>query len=54
MIDELADAGCDAIVAGCTEITLLVDPHDVPLPVHDTTAIHAETAVEHALREPGR
>jgi aspartate racemase len=38
---------------GCTEIDLLVGPDDAPLPVFDTTRLHAEKAVEMAL-EPLR
>ena len=42
-------AGAEAIIFGCTEIMLLVGQADSPVPVFDTTAIHAEAAVERAL-----
>jgi amino-acid racemase len=46
---ELADRGAQAILLGCTEIDLLVGPADAPVPVFDTTRLHAERAVELAL-----
>jgi hypothetical protein len=41
-------AGREAILLGCTEIDLLVGPDDAPVPVFDTTRLHAESAVEMA------
>ena len=40
-----------AIVLGCTEIELLISPEDSPLPVLDTTHLHAMAALEFALSE---
>ena len=48
-IDKLAADGATAVILGCTEITLLVDQQHSVLPVFDTTAIHAEAAVDLAL-----
>jgi aspartate racemase len=45
----LAERGADCIIYGCTEITLLVSASDTPLPVFDTTRIHAAAAVSFAL-----
>jgi aspartate racemase len=45
----LADEGAEAILLGCTEIDLLVGPQDSPVPVFDTTRLHAERAVTLAL-----
>lgn len=48
----IADAianGAQGVVLGCTEIPLLIKPNDVPIPIYDTTKIHAEAAVEFAL-----
>ena len=42
----LADRGARGILLGCTEIDLLVGPQDAPVPVFDTTRLHAERAVE--------
>jgi aspartate racemase len=49
IIDRLAGAGAEAVVLGCTEITLLVRREDTVLPVFDTTALHADAAVAFAL-----
>jgi mannose-6-phosphate isomerase-like protein (cupin superfamily) len=45
--------GAEAILLGCTEIDLLVGPDDSPVPIFDTTRLHAERAVELALGTPG-
>ncbi|MBE0685481.1 MAG: hypothetical protein IH585_05730, partial [Anaerolineaceae bacterium] len=41
--------GAEGIVLGCTEIGLLVKQEDFLLPVFDTTAVHALSAVDVAL-----
>lgn len=53
MISRLAEQGCDSIVLGCTELSLLVDPAAPgwPLPLIDTTAVHAQAAVDWILKE---
>ena len=43
---SLADRGAQGILLGCTEIDLLVGPQDSPVPVYDTTRLHAARAVE--------
>ncbi|WP_130835846.1 aspartate/glutamate racemase family protein [[Erwinia] mediterraneensis] len=50
ILTRLKDQGAEAVILGCTEITLLVTESDSPLPLFDTTAIHAEDAVLNALR----
>jgi aspartate racemase len=45
----LAGRGAEGILLGCTEIDLLVGPDDSPVPVFDTTRLHAERIVELAL-----
>jgi aspartate racemase len=47
---KLVKAGAEGIILGCTEITLLVNQGDSSVPLFDTTAIHAEVAVDYALR----
>ena len=47
----LADRGAEGILLGRTEIDLLVGPQDSPVPLFDTTLLHAERAVELALAE---
>ncbi len=49
VIDQLARQGAEGVILGCTEITLLIQPGDVPLPVFDTTYLHAVAAVDWAL-----
>jgi aspartate racemase len=49
VIRRLVAAGTEAIILGCTEIMLLVGPEDSPVPLYDTTGLHAEAAVALAL-----
>lgn len=49
MIDEARKAGADSVILGCTEICLLLDPDDLPLPGIDSTTIHARAAVDFAI-----
>jgi len=48
IIDELAGQGAEAVILGCTEIGMLVNQADTDVKLLDTTAIHAEKAVEYA------
>ncbi len=45
LIADLAGQGAQGVILGCTEITLLIGPDDVDIPVFDTTAIHVEEAM---------
>jgi aspartate racemase len=49
VIQSLKNRGCDAAVLGCTEIPLIVDPADCPLPVLDSTRLLARAAINEAL-----
>ncbi len=49
IIEALQAAGAEAIILGCTEITLLVQSTHTPARLFDTTAIHAAAAVKQAL-----
>lgn len=49
IIDRLGAAGAQGVIAGCTEIELLVTEDDVFIPYFPTTTLHAEAAVEAAL-----
>lgn len=49
VIERLVADGAEAIILGCTEISLLVSAQDSPVPIFDTTALHAERAVQLAL-----
>ena len=48
-IERLAARGAEAVILGCTEITMLIDDSVSPLPVYDTTDLHARALVEAAL-----
>ncbi len=50
VMKNLAARGAQAIILGCTEISLLVNQEDAEVPLFDTTAIHARMAAEEALR----
>ncbi|HEY9762914.1 MAG TPA: aspartate/glutamate racemase family protein [Trichocoleus sp.] len=50
VMQSLVDQGAQGIILGCTEIMLLVKPEDSPVPLFDTTAIHAQAAVELAMQ----
>jgi len=49
IIETLAEQGAQAVILGCTEIGLLVNQQDTSVKLLDTTAIHAQKAVEYAL-----
>ncbi len=49
VIEKLKDRGCDGVVLGCTEIPLLVDTNDCPLPTLDSTRLLARAALREAL-----
>ena len=48
-IERLAARGAEAIILGCTEIAMLIDDSVSPLPVYDTTDLHAKALVTAAL-----
>jgi aspartate racemase len=48
-LTEMAQARQQAVVLGCTELVLLVDPGAAVLPAYDTTALHARAAAEWIL-----
>ncbi len=49
IMGRLAAQGAEAIILGCTEISLLVSQEDSKVPLFDTTALHARAAAEEAL-----
>lgn len=49
IIVALKDAGAQAVILGCTEISLLIAQEDSVLPIFDTTRLHAVGAAAHAL-----
>jgi len=50
-IDRMSMAGAQGVIAGCTEIELLVSEDDVTIPYFPTTQIHARAAVDFALSD---
>ncbi|MDL0432643.1 aspartate/glutamate racemase family protein [Marinobacter sp. TBZ242] len=51
IVTSLSERGAQAVILGCTEIGLLIRQADTPVPLYDTTEIHAAQAVEQALGE---
>ncbi len=51
VIQRLKDSGCDAVILGCTEIPLVVNSKNSPLPVIDSTRLLARKALEYALEK---
>jgi len=51
IIEQMIHQGAESIILGCTEIGLLLRQEDSQVPLFDTTRIHAEAAVEYALKE---
>ena len=51
MLRELEHQGVESVILGCTELSLLIKEQDTPLPLYDTTQIHAKAILEFALRE---
>jgi aspartate racemase len=51
---RLKEGHCDAAVLGCTEIPLLVNPQDAPLPTLDSTRLLARAALRKALEEDSK
>jgi aspartate racemase len=48
IIGRMKDQGCDAVVLGCTEIPLLMNDANSPLPTLDSTRLLARAALRHA------
>jgi aspartate racemase len=51
VMEAMKSKGCDAAVLGCTEIPLIVDPDDAPLPTLDSTRLLARAALGKAITE---
>jgi aspartate racemase len=48
---RLKGQGADSLILGCTEVAMLLNEDNVPMPVFDTAKIHAEAAVDFALAD---
>jgi Aspartate racemase len=51
VIARLKEEGCDAVVLGCTEIPLIMNDGNSPLPTLDSTRLLARAALQYAVRE---
>lgn len=51
IINDSINNGAEGVILGCTEIPLLIKNKDIKIPAFDTTRIHAESAVEFALKQ---
>jgi len=49
VINRMAEEGAEAAILGCTEIGMLVNQADTPVPLYDTAVVHAEKAAQLAL-----
>jgi aspartate racemase len=49
IIQKLKDSGCDAVILGCTELPLVINSKNSPLPVVDSTRLLALKALENAF-----
>jgi aspartate racemase len=54
VIGRMKDAGCDAVVLGCTEIPLIIDDTNSPLPALDSTRLLARAALRRAVQGEAR
>jgi aspartate racemase len=50
VIGRMKDEGCDAVILGCTEIPLIVNDANSPLPTLDSTRLLARAALRHAVQ----
>ena len=51
VIGGLKDQGCDAVVLGCTEIPLIINDANSPLPTLDSTRVLARAALRRAVQD---
>ncbi len=49
VLDEVLAQGCEAVILGCTELSLVAEALESPLPLFDSVEILAQEAVRHAL-----
>jgi aspartate racemase len=51
VMGRLKEQGCDAVVLGCTEIPLIMNDGNSPLPTLDSTRLLARAALRHATKD---
>ncbi len=50
VIGRMKDEGCDAVILGCTEIPLIMNDSNSPLPTLDSTRLLARVALRRAVQ----
>jgi aspartate racemase len=50
VIGRMRDAGCDAVILGCTEIPLIISDANSPLPTLDSTRLLSRAALRRAVQ----
>lgn len=53
VIGRMRNSGCDAVILGCTEIPLIIDDTNSPLPTLDSTRLLARAALQRAIKFQG-
>jgi len=53
VIARMKDAGCDAVILGCTEIPLIISDSNSALPTLDSTRLLARAALQQAVHGAG-
>lgn len=53
IIASLKRNGCEGVILGCTEASLMINPENSPLPIYDAAELLADGAVRFALGNPG-
>ncbi len=51
-LEGFKEKGCDAVILGCTEIPLIINDENSPLPTLDSTRLLARAALRHAINAP--
>ena len=49
IIARLVGLGAEAVILGCTELMMIIEAEDSPVPLFDTTTLHCEAALKFAL-----
>ena len=49
VIERMKSQGCDAVILGCTEVPLIIDDSNSPLPTLDSTRLLARAALRRAV-----
>ncbi len=52
VMDRMKAEGCDAVILGCTEIPLIMNDRNSPLPTLDSTRLLARAALKRAVTTP--